>query len=282
MSDNDTCTQHSQQLLTDVRVGEAMHRGVVTCEREASLQRLHTSWPTARFTASSSKTTVVTAARFWGVVSDLDLVAAATVRDLDDQTAGGTAASPVVMVTPTETLERAAQLMTEHSTSHLVVVDAGLLRPVARSQEHSTSPQHWRMRADHAHAIPYIPFRSGRPRGRPLRRRSDRGARSGPARLGGRIAGLVAPSMIPRSLSTSVRRCRACFRSYRGRRMRRSFADEQKPSRSMRSRRSWSTEIRFTACSPRSTGGTQHSPSSVATASHSPQGSRLVRHHRIF
>ena len=67
---------------------------------------------------------------FWGIVSDLDLVAAATVRDLDDQTAGGTAASPVVMVTPTETLERAAQLMTEHSTSHLVVVDIGLLRPV--------------------------------------------------------------------------------------------------------------------------------------------------------
>ena len=67
---------------------------------------------------------------FWGVVSDLDLIAAATVRDLDDQTAGGTAASPIVMVTPTETLERAAQLMTEHSTSHLVVVDVELLKPV--------------------------------------------------------------------------------------------------------------------------------------------------------
>jgi CBS domain-containing protein len=67
---------------------------------------------------------------FWGVVSDLDLVAAATVRDLDQQTAGGTAASPIVMVTPTETLERAAQLMTEHSTSHLIVVDVGLLEPV--------------------------------------------------------------------------------------------------------------------------------------------------------
>ena len=66
----------------------------------------------------------------WGVVSDLDLVAAATVRDLDDQTAGGTAASPIVMVTPAETLERAAQLMTEHSTSHLIVADVGLLEPV--------------------------------------------------------------------------------------------------------------------------------------------------------
>ena len=65
----------------------------------------------------------------WGIVSDLDLVAAALVRDLDDQSAGGSAGTPVVMVTPDETLERAAQLMTEHGTTHLVVVDAGR-RPV--------------------------------------------------------------------------------------------------------------------------------------------------------
>lgn len=66
----------------------------------------------------------------WGVVSDLDLVAASTVRDLDDQTAGGSAASPIVMVTPAESLERAAQLMTEHGTSHLLVVDRTTFRPV--------------------------------------------------------------------------------------------------------------------------------------------------------
>ena len=50
----------------------------------------------------------------WGVVSDLYLVAAAAmVRDLEEQTAGGSSASPVVLVTPEETLERAAQLMGE-------------------------------------------------------------------------------------------------------------------------------------------------------------------------
>ena len=120
----------SQRLLTDVRVGETMHRGVVTCEREASLSDV------ARVMADRSIHCIVVendssdGGPYWGLVSDLDLVAAATVRDLDGQTAGGTAASPVVMVTPTETLERAAQLMTEHATSHLVVVDAGLLRPV--------------------------------------------------------------------------------------------------------------------------------------------------------
>ena len=125
-----TSPNTSQRALADLHVGEAMHRGVLTCDREASLLEV------ARVMAQRSIHCVVVAndsndgGPFWGVVSDLDLVAAATVRDLDDQTAGGTAASPVVMVTPTETLERAAQLMTEHATSHLVVVDVGRLEPV--------------------------------------------------------------------------------------------------------------------------------------------------------
>jgi CBS domain-containing protein len=66
----------------------------------------------------------------WGVVSDLDLVAAATVRDLEEQTAGGSAATPLVMVSPGEGLGRAAQLMTEHATSHLLVVDADAQQPI--------------------------------------------------------------------------------------------------------------------------------------------------------
>ena len=116
--------------LTDVRVGEAMHHGVLTCDRDASLSEV------ARVMTEHAIYCIVVendggdGGPFWGVVSDLDLVAAATVRDLDDQTAGGTAASPIVMVTPAETLERAAQLMTEHSTSHLIVADVGLLEPV--------------------------------------------------------------------------------------------------------------------------------------------------------
>ena len=125
-----TSPNTSHRALADLHVGEAMHPGVLTCDREASLSEV------ARVMAGRSIHCIVVAndsndgGPFWGVVSDLDLVAAATVRDLDDQTAGGTAASPVVMVTPTETLERAAQLMTEHATSHLVVVDVGLFEPV--------------------------------------------------------------------------------------------------------------------------------------------------------
>ncbi len=59
----------------------------------------------------------------WGVISDLDLVAAAGVRDLDAQSAGGSAATPAVAIAPDDTLQRAAQMMTEHAAAHLLVVD---------------------------------------------------------------------------------------------------------------------------------------------------------------
>jgi CBS domain-containing protein len=65
----------------------------------------------------------------WGIVSDLDLVGAASL-DLDSRTAGGAAASPVVTVTPGETVERAAHLMREYRTAHLVVVDSADGRPL--------------------------------------------------------------------------------------------------------------------------------------------------------
>jgi CBS domain-containing protein len=107
-----------------------MHNGVYTCRREDPLSEV------ARMMAEQSVHCVIVESASgedgppWGVVSDLDLVAAATVRDLDDQAAGGSAASPLVLVTPTESLERAAQLMTEHGTSHLVVVDGPDVQPV--------------------------------------------------------------------------------------------------------------------------------------------------------
>ncbi len=66
----------------------------------------------------------------WGVVSDLDLVAAATVRSLDEQEAGGTAARPAVTVGPDESLADAARRMTRHGVSHLVVVDRARARPI--------------------------------------------------------------------------------------------------------------------------------------------------------
>ena len=117
------------RTIEKLSVADAMHHGVLTCEREAPLTDV------ARTMAEHSVHCVVVESGsgdpgpLWGLVSDLDLVAAATVRPLAEQTAGGSAASPALMITPRETLERAAQLMTEHSTRHLVVVDPRTLRP---------------------------------------------------------------------------------------------------------------------------------------------------------
>jgi CBS domain-containing protein len=100
-----------------------MHEGVLTCSRQASLAHV------AELMASHRVHCVVVtderedAGSLWGIVSDLDLAAASSVRDLDEQTAGATAATAALTIEPEETVQRAAQLMTEHGTTHLVVVD---------------------------------------------------------------------------------------------------------------------------------------------------------------
>jgi CBS domain-containing protein len=64
----------------------------------------------------------------WGLVSDLDLVAAAW-ADVDEQTAGSTAVTPLVYVSTDDDLRHAAQLMAETGVSHLAVVDPQTRRP---------------------------------------------------------------------------------------------------------------------------------------------------------
>jgi CBS domain-containing protein len=58
----------------------------------------------------------------WGIVSDLDLMAAMR-PDLTDATAGRLAATEVIIVEPSDTLDHAAQLMAEYQTTHVLVVD---------------------------------------------------------------------------------------------------------------------------------------------------------------
>ena len=66
---------------------------------------------------------------FLGIVSDLDLVAAAR-AGLTTRTAGESAVTPIVTVRTDDALERAAELMVENSLSHLCVVDPRTRRPV--------------------------------------------------------------------------------------------------------------------------------------------------------
>jgi CBS domain-containing protein len=65
----------------------------------------------------------------WGIVSDLDLAAAAC-ADLDSRTAGDSAVTPLVTITSDDALEHAAQRMAETGVSHLAVLEPGTGRPI--------------------------------------------------------------------------------------------------------------------------------------------------------
>jgi CBS domain-containing protein len=110
-------------------VVEAMSPGVISCSPETPLRTV------ARMMNTYRVHCVVVFGHDeelapWGVVSDLDLVRAAASEDLDVRNAGATAATPVVLVEPEERLDRAAQLMADHETTHLVVADQLTGRPL--------------------------------------------------------------------------------------------------------------------------------------------------------
>lgn len=60
----------------------------------------------------------------WGIVSDIDLMAG-LLPGCADATADELAASELLVMQPSDTLEHAAQLMADHETAHVVVVDGG-------------------------------------------------------------------------------------------------------------------------------------------------------------
>jgi CBS domain-containing protein len=107
-----------------------MHRGLVSCSPDESLTTV------AALMADNCIHCIVViddasdARSLWGVISDLDLIAAASVRRLTEQTAGGTAMTPAVTIAPGEQLDGAAALITKHGVAHLVVVDPIEQRPV--------------------------------------------------------------------------------------------------------------------------------------------------------
>jgi CBS domain-containing protein len=113
--------------LAQLTVGAAMHPGVITFPLDTPLREVAE-------TMAERRVHCVVAhdgdGSLWGVVSDLDLVAVASARDVDVRTAGGMAATPVVLVAPDDTVEHAAQLMTKNAVAHLVVVEREDERPV--------------------------------------------------------------------------------------------------------------------------------------------------------
>ncbi len=112
------------------RVADAMHWGLVSCPAGASLTSVAALMADERVHSVVVIDDRSSTGSLWGVISDLDLIAAASVRGLAEQTAGGTAMTPAVTIAPNERLERAAALMTRYGVAHLVVVDSVEQRPV--------------------------------------------------------------------------------------------------------------------------------------------------------
>lgn len=128
MSTTHSQRPHSPRPLDSIRVAEAMHRGVVTCRPEATL------FTVARLLAAHRIHGVVvvpaTEEQGWSVVTDLDLASVVSDRLLGEATAESVASAPTVFVGPDDTLTRAAQLMHEYETHHLIVLGRGTHRPV--------------------------------------------------------------------------------------------------------------------------------------------------------
>jgi CBS domain-containing protein len=126
-------TTSARRDLGMIKVAEAMHEGVHTCPLETSLRdvaRMMALYRIHAIVAFGEDTDEADGPGLWGVVSDLDLVRAALIGELEDHTAGGTAATPLLLVAPDDTLQHAAQLMSEHEAAHVVVVDRESTRPV--------------------------------------------------------------------------------------------------------------------------------------------------------
>lgn len=116
--------------LTQLTVADAMHEGVYSCPPDTPLSEVAEIMVARQVHALVVGRDSRGLESGPGMISALDLVAAATTRSLDEQTAAGSAAGPAVTVAQDVALARAADLMTRHGTSHLLVVDESAGAPI--------------------------------------------------------------------------------------------------------------------------------------------------------
>jgi CBS domain-containing protein len=135
MPDTATQTNHGSYLMPSLEhatVSDAMHPGILSCEPDA------TATEVARLMATEHVHCVAVVGIsyeespqcfVWGIVSDLDLIAAG-IRDGLERTARDLAGQPIITVTPSMPLRDAGELMLTHRVRHLVVTDAEAGRPI--------------------------------------------------------------------------------------------------------------------------------------------------------
>ena len=125
-----TTTNVRDRSLADVPVERVMHAGFVSCALETPLtavarlmarQRVHCIVGFGDATEGDTS--------LWGVVSDVDVVAALAAGD-QALTAGEIAATEIVTVLPHDSVRHAAELMRDHGVSHVLVIDRRSDRPL--------------------------------------------------------------------------------------------------------------------------------------------------------
>jgi crotonyl-CoA carboxylase/reductase len=114
------------------RVVDVMTKGLISCPPDTALQQVAAIMAAARVHAiyvfdygNEDDETV----ELWGLVSDLDLVAAGR-GGIDILTARDASVTPLITVRADDPLDRAAQLLAENGVSHLAVIDPHTGRPV--------------------------------------------------------------------------------------------------------------------------------------------------------
>lgn len=112
-------------------VADAMHSGVVSCPPETPLRIVAQMMATHRIHAVVvfGDPRDYTDDRPWRVLSDLDVVRSSE-ADVASLTAGDTASNPIMTVSPGDPLRDAAEQMTRHVLTHLVVVDPAADHPL--------------------------------------------------------------------------------------------------------------------------------------------------------
>jgi CBS domain-containing protein len=110
--------------FANARVEHVMRHGVLSCPPETSIRAV-----AEMMAANHVHALVVTGfgdggpgREGWAVITDLALMQAAR-GELDAERTAGDLASRPVVVSATESVAHAAELMSSHATSHLVVVD---------------------------------------------------------------------------------------------------------------------------------------------------------------
>lgn len=118
--------------LDEVTVAEVMHPGVVSCGQSAGptdIARVMSSCRVHCVAVIGSSHDADPQPRIWGIVSDLDLLRAATEAG-PAPTAADLAHQPVISVRPSMPLREAAEAMVRYGAHHVVVTDPDHHTPV--------------------------------------------------------------------------------------------------------------------------------------------------------